>query len=94
MKKILVMIIFMLLFILLLTGCGEINESQESTQEQDMFVYIQKAGYSRDYDIVYHKDTKVIYTVSHGPYSHGSFTVLVNPDGTPMLYEEESEDKE
>lgn len=46
------------------------------------------------YDVVYHKDTKVMYAVSHSCYNIGTFTVLVNPDGTPMLYEAESEDEE
>lgn len=38
-----------------------------------------------DYAIVYHKETKVMYSVS----TYGEFTVLVNPDGTPLLYAEE-----
>lgn len=87
MKRFLVMI----LFILLLTGCGKTPDSQEKT---NMFVCIQKAGLSTTYDIVYHKDTKVMYTVSQGAYNSGTFTLLVNPDGSPMLYETESEDGE
>ena len=86
MKKFLIMI----LFIFLLTGCGKITDSQE--QKGDMFVYIQPASGFNCYDVVYQKDTKVMYTVSHGPYSYGSFTMLVNPDGTPMLYEEGSDE--
>ena len=35
-----------------------------------------------------------MYTISRGNINTGNFTLLVNPDGTPMLYEEESEDKE
>ena len=87
MKRFLIMILFMFL----LTGCGEITESQESIQAANMFVYIQKADGFHYYDVVYQKGTKVMYVVSHGPYSYGSFTMLVNPDGTPMLYEAESE---
>lgn len=85
MKRLLVVI----LFVLLLTGCGKTTESQNSTLESDMFVCIQEAGYRYNYDVVYNKDTKVMYTVSHGPYSYGNFTVLVNPDGSPMLYKGE-----
>jgi hypothetical protein len=40
------------------------------------------------YYIVYHKDTKVMYTVSKGDFNWGNFTLLVNPDGTPQLYDE------
>lgn len=81
--------LLMILFILLLTGCGKTPDSQ--TEEENMFVYIQKADFSTVYDVVYHKDTKVMYTVSQGAYNSGTFTLLVNPDGTPMLYEGESE---
>ena len=78
----------------LLTGCGERTDSQEDSQdsqETNMFVIIQKSNPTHLYDIVYHKDTKVMYAVSNGYYNSGTFTVLVNPDGTPLLYEEEGE---
>ena len=38
--------------------------------------------------IVYHKDTKVMYAVSRSGYNSGTYTVLVNADGTPMIWEE------
>lgn len=87
MKRFLVII----LFILLLTGCGKTSDFQEKT---DMFVCIQPTDIHNCYDVVYHKDTKVMYTVSRGAYNNGTFTLLVNPDGTPMLYKGESEDEE
>ena len=87
MKRFLVMILFIFL---LLTGCGETPDPQ--TKEENMFVYIQKADFYTAYDVVYHKDTKVMYTISQGAYNSGTFTLLVNPDGTPMLYEGESEE--
>lgn len=49
----------------------------------------EKIGYGSSYDIVYHKQTKVMYVVSDGKFSQGNFTVLVNPDGTPMIYKED-----
>ena len=85
MKRFLVMI----LFILLLTGCGKTPDFQE--READMFVCIQESDIAHSYAIVYHRDTKVMYVVSRGTYNNGSFTLLVNPDGSPMLYETESE---
>lgn len=85
MKKLLVMILCMVL----LTGCGNRVDSQ--SYEKDMFVYINPQSYN-NYYIVYHKDTKVMYAVSAGPYNCGNFTLLVNPDGTPMLYEAEGEE--
>lgn len=40
-----------------------------------------------DFKIVYNRLTKVMYSVSDGTNNSGVFTVLVNPDGTPMLWE-------
>ena len=37
--------------------------------------------------VVYHKDTKVMYAVSRSGYNAGTYTVLVNADGTPMIWE-------
>lgn len=55
---------------------------------ESMFIVIENTD---DYDVVYHRDTKVIYAISDGGYKEGGngvFTVLVNPDGTPMIYAE------
>ena len=89
MKRFLTISLIVLLF--LLTGCGKRKESPKSTQEANMFVYIQKADTlnGRYYDVVYQRDTKVMYAVSHSTYNFGTFTLLVNPDGTPMLYKGE-----
>ena len=38
-----------------------------------------------NYKIVYHKDTKVMYVVGH----YSDFTVMLNADGTPMIWEGE-----
>lgn len=88
MKKILVLILISCMC--LLTGCGQSSERTVSKKD-DMFVCIQPADLSHYFDIVYHKDTKVMYAVSHSTYSKGNFTLLVNPDGTPMIYEDEKE---
>lgn len=36
--------------------------------------------------VCYEKDTKVMYWVSRGSYTYGNLTMLVNPDGSPMVY--------
>lgn len=52
-----------------------------------MFETIQ-LNYSDDYYVVCHKETKAMYVVSDGYKNQGNFTVLVNPDGTPMIWRE------
>lgn len=39
--------------------------------------------------VVYDKETKVEYVVSDRYYNSGTFTLLVNADGKPLLYGEE-----
>lgn len=83
-------IILILCACLLLTGCGEATESKD-TEDTNMFIYIQSVKSNGCYDVVYHRDTKVMYTISRGAYNQGNFTLLVNADGTPMVYEESEE---
>lgn len=80
--------IFALLLVcimLLCTACDDkvTQEKLDDDTKYSMFVLIE---YTQNYRIVYHRDTKVMYAVSDGSYNHGTFTLLVNPDGTPMLY--------
>lgn len=76
----------LLVCILMLTGCKEetIEKIPEKNYDTSMFVEIERTITFR---IVYCKSTKVMYAVSHGSYNYGTFTLLVNADGTPMLYE-------
>lgn len=50
-----------------------------------MFVEIERTD---SWKVVYHKETKVMYAVSFGGYNSGNFTLLVNDDGSPMLWKE------
>ena len=67
---------------ILLCGCLNIEEKEE--KEPPMFIVVER---QTNWDVVYHKDTKVMYAISRGGYNQGNFTVLVNADGTPMLWE-------
>ena len=51
-----------------------------------MFVEIERGG---TYRIVYQKETKVMYAVSSSGYNAGTFTLLVDENGDPMLYKGE-----
>ena len=77
-----VLIIFALLFVL--SGCSKVDNVANSNAPSS-FVIVEQTSI---WQVVYHKETKVMYVVSLGVYNNGNFELLVNPDGTPMLYEE------
>lgn len=81
MKK---LICVLLILLLVLTGCDTAIVQTEGEPDSSMFAQIEKAG---GWVVVYHRETKVMYAVSDGSYNHGTFTLLVNPDGTPMIWE-------
>ena len=91
MKKILCIFTAIIVIIMLVACCTTSNNVSEAASDS-MFVEVERAGCWR---VVYHKKTKVMYSVSNGGssslgYDRGSgvFTLLVNADGSPMLYEE------
>lgn len=66
-------------------ACCGVSEAEAG--QENMFETIQ-LNYSDDYYVVCHKETKAMYVVSDGYKNQGNFTVLVNPDGTPMIWRE------
>lgn len=80
--------ILIILVMLTFCGCtGKATVTSEELQEESMFVLVEE---SNIFDVVYHRDTKVMYAVSHGGAVAGNFCLLVNPDGTPMLWKGDS----
>ena len=75
------------IFAFFLIGCGTPIERVDDKPKKpvSMFVIIEGSG-ADCYRIVYHRDTKVMYAISCGGYNAGNFTVLLNPDGSPMLW--------
>lgn len=58
--------------------------SEAEAGQEEMFVEVYDGN---GYHVVYHAETKVMYAA--GDVDYGDvFTVLVNPDGTPMIWEE------
>ena len=77
---------FLIITILALFGlcsCIPAEAKQEETATTSMFVCLET---SSAWKVVYHKNTKVMYAVSYSSYNRGNFTLLVNSDGTPMIY--------
>ena len=81
MKKLLCLFIAMLLIV----TCTACSAAVEDYNSDGPFVFVE-SGFLANYwyKIVYHKDTKVMYVVGH----YDDFTVMLNPDGSPMIYEE------
>lgn len=83
MKKLIVLCLMICLVIT--SGCWKETETVDGYSDgKSMFVEVEIGTW---WMVVYHKKTKVMYVVSEARYNNGSFTTLVNPDGTPMLYE-------
>lgn len=59
--------------------------SEAEAGQEEMFVTLLD---ETEYKVVYTKSNGVMYAVSdHGRGGSGVFTLLVNPDGTPMVWE-------
>ena len=74
----------------LFVGCKGSSMKASSAYNEDapsMFITVECVG--EYWRVVYQKDTKVMYVVSTGSYNRGIFTVMLNPDGTPMIWEGE-----
>ena len=82
-KKAILMIVLALLTVML-SGCVP-TVTKESPEKVSRFVQIERTG---PYLVVYDNETKVMYAVSYYGSGSGVFTLLVNADGTPKLWEE------
>lgn len=68
----------------LLSGCGQPVQNTSNEDLPSMFSIVES---TKLWSVVYHRETKVMYAVSGGLYNGGNFTLLVNSDGSPMLWE-------
>ena len=85
MKKIL--LIYVLLLSLLLCSCDTVETESISNDNKSMFIIIE-TNHELKCQIVYERNTKVMYAISIGDYNKGNVTVMLNADGTPMLWED------
>lgn len=87
MKKKILTIIMVATMVLSLVGCStEIVEREGKFDKalSSMFVEVENTS---SWKIVYHRETKVMYAVSDSSYNSGTFSLLVDAEGNPMLYE-------
>lgn len=75
------------LMAIMLTGCGA-NVEKASENTESRFIEVEA---TLTWKVVADKETGVMYAVSDGGYSHGIFTLLVDENGKPLIWEGEGE---
>ena len=86
MKKKILTFIVVTTMIFGLVGCSTTTvENANESNKNSMFVVVESTSL---WYVVYHKDTKVMYVVSKGYYNQGTFTVMIDSEGAPLIYEE------
>ena len=90
MTKLKNLILIFLIASMIFTGCEMPEQLSENDNGTSMFVLIENGEY---WQVVYHRETKVMYVVSDVANNRGNFTVMVDADGKPLLYKEAEDDK-
>lgn len=85
MKK-LIAIILIVIMLATMTACTTKQKSEAVKGSESRMVEVESTSL---YKIVYDKYTKVMYVVSYGGYNMGTFTLLVDANGNPLLYQRE-----
>lgn len=84
------MIIIMLMAIMM-TGCATAKiEGRSEEVTTSRFIELEDTYIFR---VVADKETGVMYAVSTGGYSRGVFTLLVDENGKPLIWEGESDEQ-
>ena len=79
------MAIAMIIMLLLAVGCAKVEKVERKPEpiNKSRFMEVEHTGAWR---IVADRETGVMYAVSLGTYNIGTFTLLVDADGKPMIY--------
>ena len=73
------------LIILLATGCAKVeNKTEQELVDVSRF---ERVEYTGIWEIVADRETGVMYAVSRGMYNQGTFTLLVDADGKPLIWD-------
>ena len=83
-KKIFCLLLLLLLPVMLLAGCGN---AETDYVEESMFVVVEHLNVEQSsfFYVLVNKETRVMYLTQY----KGGMTVMLNPDGTPMLWQGE-----
>ena len=86
MKKFFIFIILVVIvFSFIFSACTMTPVALEEQEKdyENMFVIVEE---TLTWRIVYHKYTRVMYAVSDSYYNRGIFTLLVDAEGNPLLW--------
>ena len=83
MKKVLAVIFALVVAVSVSARGANQPEKVDNADSSSRFVIVEDAD---SWYVVADKDTRVMYVVSDGFYNRGTFTLLVNADGTPLVY--------
>ena len=87
-----ILLIITALTILLATGCSTVKNKTE--QEPVNVKRFERVEYNYVWEIVADRETGVMYAVSLGGYNQGTFTLLVDADGKPLIRDKGEHDGE
>lgn len=80
--------IIILLMAIMLTGCGVTKVDRKSEKvTTSRFIELEV---TTEWKVVADKETGVMYAVSEGGYNRGTFTLLVDENGKPLIWDSES----
>ena len=89
MKQMAIGMIIMLLLVVLAVGCAKVEKAKPEPINQSRFMEVENTIAWR---IVADRETGVMYAVSYGRYNRGTFTLLVDANGNPLIYKGEQHD--
>lgn len=93
MKRNIILMLVLAFALSMFTACtmATVTSEEQEQNYESMFVIVEEAP---NWLIVYHKTTRVMYAVSDGNYTYGNFTLLVDAEGNPLLWDGRSEENE
>ena len=87
MKKIICALIALVALVAVLASCSEgtvVDVEGKDAQNTSMFIEVER---TYNWRVVYHKDTKVMYVIGYSKERKGTFTVMVDRYGFPLIWE-------
>ena len=76
--------------IVLSAGCSSKKSTVQEKERVNVSMFM-TVEHLEPWQIVADRKTGVMYAVSIGPYNRGTFTLLVDADGKPLIYEGEDD---